>query len=64
MDTPASPHHNDQEALLLALDVPIEQDRHTQRPMDQQVRMGFFSWSHPMPPSPVTPQEGANHEPQ
>ena len=36
-------------------------DRQARRPMDQQVRIGFFSWTEPMP-SPVTHPQGAPHE--
>ena len=37
--------------LVPQIEALIEQDRQARRPMDQQVRIGFFSWSQPMPSS-------------
>jgi hypothetical protein len=42
----------------------IEEDRQAQRTTDQQVRIGFFTWSQPMLTSPVTPHEGVQDDPQ
>lgn len=45
------------DTLVPQIETLIEQDRAASRPMDQQVRIGFFSWSAPMPSTPpsVTP---------
>lgn len=49
------------ETLVPQIEALIEQDRAQSRRMDQQVRIGFFSWTEPMP-SPVTHPQGAPHE--
>ena len=50
------------DTMVPQIEALIEQDRQARRPMDQQVRIGFFSWTEPMP-SPVTQPLGAPHEP-
>ncbi len=37
------------DTLVPQIEALIEQDRAASRPMDQQVRIGFFSWAEPMP---------------
>jgi hypothetical protein len=49
------------ETLVPQIEALIEQDRLERRCMDQQVRIGFFSWAEPLP-SPVTHPQGAPHE--
>jgi hypothetical protein len=49
------------DTLVPQIEALIEQDRQARRPMDQQVRIGFFSWTEPMS-SPVTHPQGAPHE--
>lgn len=40
------------DTLVPQIEALIEEDRQARRPMDQQVRIGFFSWSEPMPSIP------------
>lgn len=53
-----------QDTLVPAITALIEEDRQAQRATDQQVRIGFFTWSQPMLTSPVTPHEGVQDDPQ
>ncbi|MDM7950113.1 DUF6502 family protein [Hydrogenophaga sp.] len=49
------------DTLVPQIEALIEQDRQASRAMNQQIRIGFFSWTEPMP-SPVSSQQGAPHE--
>lgn len=53
-----------QDTLVPAIIALIEQDRLAQRPMDQQVRIGFFTWSPPLQPPTFTPNKGTPNDPQ
>lgn len=52
------------DTLVPAITALIEQDREAQRPMDQQVRIGFFTWSQPFHALPFTPLQGTPNDPQ
>ena len=44
------------DTLVPQIEALIEQDRLARRPMDQQVRIGFFSWTEPMHPLSHNPR--------
>ncbi len=49
------------DVLVPRIEALIEQDREAGRPMDQQIRIGFFTWADSMPIPPPT-QKGEPHE--
>jgi Family of unknown function (DUF6502) len=49
------------DTLVPQIEALIDEDREARRQMNQQIRIGFFTWTEPMP-SPVTPPQGAHHE--